>query len=74
MRKVLFRGRKKEFHHRDKYGEWIYGDLMQGEICTSIYSKGKFLGAVFPETVEQYIGKDENGNRIFKKVEELYHE
>lgn len=71
MYKILFRGRKREFHCRDEYGEWIYGDIVQNDAGTSIYSNGKFLGAVFPETVERYTGrKDENGNMIFEKLEE----
>jgi len=68
MRKILFRGKKKDSE------EWIYGDLLSyeriGEYIIRTFDE-KISEYVFyeviPETIGQYIGlKDRNKNKIFE--------
>ena len=66
MREILFRGK------RIDNGEWVEGYLLFDEEHNEAYiaehfeDKAAYLRKVIPETVGQYTGYENNGNKIFE--------
>jgi hypothetical protein len=61
MRDIEFRGKRKDT------GEWVYGDLYQGERTQIFLRSPSYFLPVSLETVGQYAGlRDKNGVKIFE--------
>lgn len=65
-RTILFRAKRKD------NGEWVEGDLLQGDPCIIIEYDKRYKGdyvemKVLPETVGQFTGlTDKNGKKVFE--------
>ena len=59
--------REIEFRGKNRYGAWIYGDLIQKDAATLIMERGKGLATVDKDSVGQYLNrKDKHGKKAYE--------